>query len=153
MLKDLLEDYDEIVDLFNSHNNRLIYQKYRQVIDALVFVTSEEEFEDFIFETGDLEMDSFLLELAAQREICFSLSINDELSVLIEYIENISGIVCNHSVGRVEDILKTANEREEQMRYVAFYDDRYSEGMYYIFHVKKETDFEICDCATVKQIV
>lgn len=153
MLKDLLEDYDEVVDLFTSHDNRLIYQKYRQVIDALVFVTSEEEFEDFIFETGDLEMDSFLLELAAQREICFSLSINDELSVLIEYIANESGIVCDHSVGRVKDILKTANEREEQMRYAAFYDDRFSEGMYYIFHVKKESNFEICDGATVKQVV
>lgn len=153
MLKDLLEDYDEIVALFNSHNNRLIYQKYRQVIDALVFVTSEDDFEDFIFETGDLEMDSFLLELAAQRDLCCSFSINDDFSVLNEYIENNSGFVFNHSTGRVEDILKTANEREEQMRYVAFYDDRYSEGMYYIFHVKKESDFEICDGATVKQIV
>ena len=153
MLRTVLDDFEEIENLFINHDYEMLYVKYCQVIESLLFVTSEDEFADFINENNHIELDSFLLELAAQRELCFGFSVNDEISSIVDYIKSESGFVFDNEADSILEILDMANKRDEHMKYIAFFDDRYSEGMYYVFHIKKNVDFEICEGATVKQLV
>lgn len=152
-MKNVLDDYEEVVSLLKNKQYDLIYKEYRQVIEALLFVTSEDEFADFIREIGYIEMDSFLLELAAQRDICFALSVNDVMSTLSSYIENESNLILDAKNKTIVDILSKANECDNKMRYIAFFDDQYSDGIYYLFHVEKNVDFTICEGAKVSRII
>lgn len=137
----------DIIDLINGKQFSLLYSRYQKVIEELLFITSEQEFDNFIEEGGCLELRSFLLAYASNKKVCCAIGIYEEnADVTLRQYVNIGENVILHDNYEsadylVEDIKKInsviANTKK---KCIALFDDTYCEGVYYIFKIDIESD-------------
>lgn len=101
-------DVRSIKQMLAEKNYKKLYSSFQDAIECMCFVTSENEFDDFISDHGEIDEEAFLLALAAARSLCSCYGVNEE-EEMKEYLE---GLDCEYSV---------------------LFSDCYDEGTYYIF--------------------
>ena len=112
----------DIIELINGKQFDVLYSKYQKVIEELLFITSKQEFDDFIKENECLEIKSFLLAYACYENICCSIGM----------YETDAGVTLRRYLNLDEKIVLHDNYENP--------DYTYCEGVYYIFKIDIDSD-------------
>lgn len=149
-----------IIDLINRKQFSLLYNEYREVIEQLLFITSREEFDDFIEEQESLEIKPFLLAYASNEKACCAIGMYEKnADIALKQYANVDEkiVLCNDYEDPnclIEDIKKINSVLANTgKKCIAFFDDTYCEGSYYIFKIDSESDNEIYTDQQIERLI
>lgn len=155
-------DISNIVKAFKGKNFDIIYNQYKDVVDELLFISSTDEFNDFINEQGELKEEPFLLEFAYRKGVCCNIGMYDENAnkILSGYINKYSDIDVNlhysyDDINHLKGDIISINEliKNTNKKYLALLDDTYCEGCYYIFIIDEEIDDKQWESQVITRII
>ncbi|MGN6710503.1 hypothetical protein [Anaerocolumna jejuensis] len=155
-------DISNIVKAFKGKKFDIIYNQYKDVVDELLFISSTDEFNDFINEQGELKEEPFLLEFAYRKGVCCNIGMYDENAnkILSGYINKYSDIDVNlhysyDDINHLKGDIISINEliKNTNKKYLALLDDTYCEGCYYIFIIDEEIDDKQWESQVITRII
>lgn len=138
---------NDIIELINGKQFDVLYNKYQKVIEDLLFITSKQEFDDFVADNECLEIKSFLLAYACNENICCSIGMYEtNADVTLRRYLNLDKKVILHDnyeeLDYLVDDIKKINSviADNNKKCIVFFDDTYCEGVYYIFKIDIDSD-------------
>ena len=109
----------EIVELFKSQNYKQLYQTQSQVINEMLLIYSQEEFEDFLNENNSLD------DLEKQLPTDIFNTIKDDIQQIYVDLD---------AKNNLEERIRILNKKLEQERHLIRldYDETYCAGVYFL---------------------
>ena len=149
----------DVKGLLEEENYEALYDQCADVIKELLFLTDKEEFQDFLEEEGALEPEPFWFAYASHRKVCCSIGMYEEnaADILAEYTKLKADVKLCKNYENAEDLVADIEKINTTVSdtgklYIAFMDDTYCEGCYYIFAVDAEMVNERWDGECVERI-
>lgn len=157
-------DIGDFVKAFKEQKFDTIYNQYKEVVDEVLFISSMDEFNDFV-NNEEVEEEPFLLAFAYQKGVCCNIGMYDENAnkILSDYVNECSHVNVDlsdhsHSYDEIKFLKKdimNINQliQNTNKKYIVLLDDVYCEGSYYIFMIDEESDDNQWKSQVIERII